>query len=172
MHGAPLLANSPPEYKSMEVIDPHISKAMSLEYLTPHTAHKTLGHFKEPAGTQITQFKELKRKSDFITEFLWSTPLLRAESWLYFHACYLPAMSYPLTSSYLTSPQLDKVQRKAMSIIFARCGYNRHTKREILFGPVVYGGAKFTYLYIQQGFQQVKYLMQHWQANTSVGKMI
>ena len=172
IQGAPVLANCPPEYRSMEVIDPHTSKAMSLEYLTPHTAHKTLGHFKEPAGTQITQFKELKWKSDFITELLWSTPLSRAESWLYYHACYLPAMSYPLTSLYLTSPQLDKVQRKAMSIIFARCGYNCHTKREILFGPVIYGGAKFTHLYVQQGFQQVKYFMQHWRANTSVGKMI
>jgi hypothetical protein len=146
MQGAPVLANCPPEYRSMEVIDPHTTKVMTLEYLTPHSAHKTLGHFKEPAGTQITQFKELKKKSDFITEFLWSTPLSREESWLCYHACYLPAISYPLTSSYLTSPQLDKVQRQAMSIIFARCGYNRHTKREILFGPVVYGGANFTHL--------------------------
>ena len=171
MQGAPVLANCPSEYRSIQVTDPHTSITQTLEHLTPHSAHKTLGHYKEPAGTQITQFHQLKKKSDSITKFLWSTPLSREESWLYYQACYLPAICYPLTCSHLTFQQLDRVQREAMSIIFARCGYNRNTKREILFGPVEYGGANFTHLYFQQGFQQVKYFMRQWRANSSVGRM-
>ena len=172
IQGAPVLANCPHEYRSIEVTDPHSSTPQVLEYLTPHSAHKTLGHYKEPAGTQITQFNQLKKKSDAITKFLWSTHLSRAESWLYYHACYLPAICYPLTSSHLSYQQCEKVQRTAMSIIVARCGYNRNTKREVLYGPVEYGGANFTHLYIQQGYQQVKYFLRQWRSDTSVGKML
>ncbi|KAI2494584.1 hypothetical protein MHU86_19954 [Fragilaria crotonensis] len=139
IQGAPVLASSPPEFRRIKVTDPVTGRAHNLEYLPPHTAHKTLGHYKEPAGTARAQFSQLQKKSNAITEFLWSTPLSRAETWLYYHACYLPSICYPLTCSHLTHKQLTSVQKKAMSIIFARCGYNRNTKKEILFGPVEYG---------------------------------
>ena len=143
-----------------------------MEYLPPQFAHKTLGHYKEPVGTQRTQYHRLQAKSNAITEFLWSTPLSRAESWLFYHACYLPAVCYPLTCSHLSKRQLESIQRRAMAIIIARCGYNRNTKKEILFGPVEYGGASFYHLYEQQGIQQVKYFLRHWRLTTIVGKML
>jgi hypothetical protein len=58
-----------------------------------------------------------------------------------------------------------------MSIIFARCGYNRHTKTEILYGPLKLGGANFRNLYVQRGIQQAKYLLKHWRMDTTVEKM-
>jgi hypothetical protein len=169
--GAPVLASIPPKYRQIEVIDPISGQEQTLEYLPPYSAHKTLGHYKEPAGIQKMQFQQLLKKSNAITEFLWSTPLSRAESWLYYHACYLPSVSYPLTCSHLSIRQLETIQRRAMSIIVARCGYNGNTKKEILFGPVEYGGANFHHLYVQQGLQQVKYFLRHWRKMTSVGKM-
>ncbi|KAI2506269.1 hypothetical protein MHU86_8204 [Fragilaria crotonensis] len=63
---------------------------------------------------------------------------------------------YPLATSYFTRQQLDNIQRKAMSIIFAKCGYNRNTKRDILYGPLELGGANFRRLYDQQGIGQVQ----------------
>ena len=170
--GAPVLASCPREYHRIEVTDPITSQPQTLEYVSPHLAHKTLGHYKEPAGTQLTQFRQLSKKSELITSFLWSTPLSRAETWLYYHACYLPSILYPLTCSHLTYKQLDQVQRKAMSIIIACCGYNRHTKKEILYGPVEYGGANFRHLYVKQGSQQVTYFLKHWRLNTTVGKAL
>ena len=172
IQGAPVLASCPKEYHRIEVTDPITSQTQTLEYLSPHLAHKTLGHYKEPAGTQLTQFRQLSKKSELITSFLWSTPLSRAETWLYYHACYLPSISYPLTCSHMTYKQLDQVQRRAMSIIIARCGYNRHTKKEILYGPVEYGGANFQHLYMKQGIQQVTYFLRHWRLDTTVGKML
>ena len=77
MQGAPVLANCPQEYRTITVTDPHTQTTKTLEYLSPHSVHKTLGHYKEPAGTQITQFTQLKKKSDSITRFLWSTNLSR-----------------------------------------------------------------------------------------------
>ena len=104
----------------LSVIDPNTNVEGKLEYLSPYTAHTTLGHFKEPAGIQATQFRKLKEKSDSNTEFLWSTPLSRNEAWTYHTACYLPSMCYPLTSFHMTDKQLTQIQQKAMNIIIPR----------------------------------------------------
>lgn len=109
-----------------------------MNYLSPNTAHKTLGYFTEPAGVQKVQFEKLLEKSDGITSFLWKTPLNRIEAWTYYTSCYLPSVCYPLTGSFLSQPQLDKIQRKAMSIIIPRCGYDRTTHRAIIYGPSIW----------------------------------
>jgi hypothetical protein len=114
-----------------------------LQYLSSYEPHKTLGHYKEPAGTQKEQFRKLQEKSTELTKFLWSTHLTREESWTFYFAIYLLSMSCPLANSYFKERQLHKIQRKAMNIIFERCGYNRNTKRELLYGPLDLGGSNF-----------------------------
>ena len=84
--GAPVLANVSEEVPKIKVRDPYTVTLQELEYLSPYTAHKTLGHYKEPAGRQNEQCEQLKKKSDSITEFLWKTPLTRAEAWTYYSA--------------------------------------------------------------------------------------
>jgi len=60
-----------------------------------------------------------------------------------------------------------------MTIIVARCGYNRNTKREIIYGPMVYGGANFRHLYMHQGVGQLTLFMRHWrQPHTLTGKLL
>jgi hypothetical protein len=59
-----------------------------------------------------------------------------------------------------------------MSIIIARSGYNRNTKKEIRYGPIVFGGAGFHHLYQKQSHQQIEYFMRHWRKCTEVGKML
>ena len=83
IQGAPVLTNPKSEVPAMTVTDPHTNTTCELEYVNPYSAHKTLGCYKEPAGTQVTQFKQLKEKSNSITSFLWSTSLSRGEAWTY-----------------------------------------------------------------------------------------
>jgi exonuclease III len=154
------------------VVDPNTGIAHNMQFLSPYEAHKTLGHYKEPAGSQQAQFRQLKKKSDSSTEFLWKCQMTHEESWAFYHACYIPSIGYPLSCSSLTYQQLDRVQRRAMTIISAKCGYNRNTKREILFGPLCYGGASFRHLYVQQGVGQVTSFIKHWRNNTVVGKLM
>ena len=135
-------------------------------------AHKTLGHYKEPAGTQSEQYHQPLQKSNGITEFLWTCPLTRLESWTYYYACYIPAISYPLAASALTYQQLDKIQRRAMQIIIPRCGFNRNTKREIMYGPLELGGASFRHLYTQQGIQQTMLFIKHWRQSSIAGRLL
>ena len=149
LQGAPILVNMKSELPTISVNDPHTGQEQVLEYLHPYAAHKTLGHYKEPSGIQVEQFRRLKEKSNSITEFLWKMPLTRSEAWTYYSACYLPSVTYPLTASALTTKQLTKIQTKAMSIIVPRCGYNRHTHRAIIYGPQRLGGAGFRHLAIE-----------------------
>ena len=171
--GSPILvsiANS--NLHPIRVTDP-ISKAThTIKLSSPYQSHKTLGHHKDPAGTQKAQYKALKEKSDSITKFLWKQPLSRKEAWRYYHACYLPSVTYPLASSSMTENHLTDVQKKAMSIIVARCGFNRNTKKEILYGPKSLGGAEFRHLYVEQGICQVSEFIRHWRKQSTIGTML
>ena len=59
-----------------------------------------------------------------------------------------------------------------MSIIIAKCGYNRNTKRAIIYGPLEYGGANFRRLYDQQGIGQVQLFLRHWRNKTTAGRLL
>ncbi len=162
----------PRKHCVLQIPDPLTGMVQTLDYLPPSVAHKTLGHYKEPCGLQKTQFRQLKQKSDTITEFLWSTHFTREEAWTYYRSCYIPAVAYPLTSSFLSNSQLKAIQSKAMAIITAKCGFNRNTKSEVLYGPRDLGGADFRHLTVQQGISQTTYFLRHWRTQTSVGKLL
>ena len=68
--GAPVLHTDNDKFAMITVEDPTSGTASKLQYLSRYTAHKTLGHFKEPAGTQWRQYGELMKKSDKATAFL------------------------------------------------------------------------------------------------------
>ena len=160
--GAPVLTNMSDEIPTIEVVDPHTNISHPLEYLSPYAAHKTLGHYKEPAGLQQEQYKRLLEKSDTSTGFLWKTPLTRLKAWTYYTTCYIPSVTYPLTCSHLSGIQLNKVQQKAMSIIIPRCAFNRNTHRSIIYGPSSMGGAHFRHLHVEQGILQTVYFIRQW----------
>lgn len=173
--GDPVLVNTRQSLTHpVEVTDPLTKAEHALTFLSPYTAHKTLGHYKEPAGNQrAEQFRQLRKKSHTATESLWKCFLTPVEAWTYYYACYLPSIGYPLSCSSLTKAQLDRVQRTGMNIIIARCGYNRNTKREIIYGPMAYGGANFRHLYMHQGVGQITLFLRHWrQPHTLPGKLL
>jgi hypothetical protein len=61
----------------------------------------------------------------------------------------------------------------AMQTIKARCGYNRNTKSEIIYGPMVYGGANFRHLYMHQGVGQLTQFLRHRQKpDTVTGRLL
>jgi hypothetical protein len=170
--GAPVLYTDKKMFANIAVVDPTSGEENTLQYLSPYTAHKTLGHFKDPAGLQRRQFDELLKKSNSATAFLDSCTLTRMEAWTYYFACYLPSIAYPLANCYFSTQQLLKVQRKAMSRLVSKCGYNRNTKKEILYGPLQYGGANFRNLVDQQGLSQLTLFVRHWRQKTVAGRLL
>ena len=98
--------------------------------------------------------------------------MTRQEAWTFYRSCLLPSITYPLTSSHFLEKQLDKVQKKAMTIIYAKCGFNRHKKREVLCGPLDLGGAGFRRLFIKQGIALTRYFLRHWRMQSIIGKLL
>ena len=171
--GAPVLVASHEDFQDgLKVWDRQTQTEHTIQLMSVYEAHKTLGHYKAPIGNQLEQFRQLKKKSDENTAFLWTCPLTKLEAWTYYYACYLPSVGYPLACSSLQKKQLDQIQRKAMSIIVARCGYNRNTKKEILYGPLELGGANFRHLYVQQGVGQVIMFIRHWRLRSTAGQLL
>ena len=60
-----------------------------------------------------------------------------------------------------------------MKIIVARCGFNRNTKKEVLYGPQELGGASFRHLAVQQGVGQASLFLRHWRRpQSTTGKLL
>lgn len=51
VQGAPMLRTDNDRFSNITVVDPTSGTENRLQYLSPYTAHKTLGHHKEPAGS-------------------------------------------------------------------------------------------------------------------------
>ena len=169
--GAPVLT-VPDDIPDLVARDPQTSQEYRLLMLSPYIAHKTLGHYKEPSGSQAEQCKQLQAKCNDQVSFLWKSPLTRLDAWYFYKSCFLPCVGYPLANCHFPMASLQKTQRTAMSIIVAKCGYNRHTKREVLYGPTHLGGAEFYELYDQQGIGQVASFLRHWRSGTAIGKLL
>lgn len=145
----------------------------AIQGLSAYSAHKTLGHFKDPNGAQIRQQRVLQEKCTNAATFIARSPLNREEAWTYYFSIYLPSVGFPLAPSHFTKKTLDRVQRQAMSAIIAKCGYNRKTKREIIYGPAHLGGANFRSLYSVQGVGQVTAFLKYWRTpHHQAGKLL
>ena len=156
----------------VKVLDVQQRSPQIIPGISSYTAHKTLGHYKDPAGEQNRQRIEIANKCQKATEFMINSPLTREEAWTYYFAIFQTSVGYPLAASHFTKKTLDKLQRRFMSILIARCGYNRKTKREILYGPACLGGANFRSLYSIQGVGQVTSFLKYWRSPSQAGKLL
>ena len=148
------------------------SSVQTIPGLSAYTAHKTLGHYKDPNGDQVRQRKELQLKCDNAADFISRSPLNREEAWTYYFAIFLTSVGYPLPSCHFSKVTLDKIQRTVMSSMIAKCGYNRKTKREIIYGPAHLGGANFRSLYSVQGVGQMLSFIKYWRSPCQGGKLL
>ena len=65
-----------------------------IQQLDPTAAHKTLGHWKEPAGRQYDQWEQLQRKCDKLATTAHNSPMNRKDAWVYYFAIFPPASHF------------------------------------------------------------------------------
>jgi hypothetical protein len=81
---------------NIKVKDPTgVTKTQAIPGMSAYTAHKTLGHYKDPNGAQVRQRKELVAKCTKAAAFISRSPLNREEAWTYYFAIFLPSVGYP-----------------------------------------------------------------------------
>jgi hypothetical protein len=137
-----------------------------------YDTHKTLGHYRAPAGKGKTQLQELRKKSNTMARQVSSSPLNRRESRTFFDVIFLKSIGFVLPNSYFTEAELNSVQSPAICAFIPKCGFNRNTSRAIIFGPKHLAGSGFASLYHLQGQGQILQFLKFWRANTHTSQML
>ena len=97
------------------------------------------------------QAEDIRKKVEKILQLTCSYGLSRNTSRLAYYSVFLPAVLYPLTSSYIPKQALDKAQAKATRR-FLRClGFNPHMLRIVAYAPRAPGGMGMQRMYTTQG---------------------
>ena len=119
-------------------------------------SHKTLGHWKSPAGAQGKQLEQIKTTADQIAKAVQRFPMGRTDARLIYHTVYVPAVTFPLSNCYFTEDQLRKAQSWSTGVFCARMGYNRMMSKHVLYAPEAYGGAGLHNLFHDQVIDQIQ----------------
>jgi hypothetical protein len=119
------------------------------------TPHKSLGHYKAPAGTNHTQLNILHTNSDKCAKLVSSSPCNRMDSWYFYTAIYLKSIGYVLADCFFLAKELKQVQQAVLHAFLAKCGYNCNTHQLIVYAPIGHGGCRLTPLYLMQGEGQI-----------------
>ena len=142
----------------------------TVPFRSAYNAYKTLGYWKSPSGRQATQFKVLKKKCDNHARIVSTSALSRREAWTYYFSIYLTSPGYPLPLSHFSPSELHKLETKSLPAIIAKCGFNRNSSRDVLYGPVRFNGGGFRPFRTEQGVGQLQYLVKHWTSALPPGK--
>ena len=142
----------------------------TVPFRSAYDAYKTLGYYKSPSGCQTTQYKILKKKCDDHARIVTTSALTRRDAWTYYFSMYLTSPGYPLPLSHFSPVDLHSLETKSLPALIAKCGFNRHTARDVLYGPVRLNGGGFRPFRTEQGVGQILYLLKHWTCDLQPGQ--
>ncbi len=148
------------------------TESVSIRQRDVDEAHKTLGVYMTPTGSELAQVSALLEKSCRISNLVLSSNFSRIETLMAYRMIWYPTMRYSLGVTTMSQTQLRKIQALATQLFLAKMGMNRNFPRAVTFGPVEYGGLGFPDLYVEQGISQIRMVMEHLYHKTEPGKLI
>jgi hypothetical protein len=153
---------------SINIVDSVTNQAITVRPLPPYEPHKTLGHWKAPAGTAKTQLSMISNKVKIISIRISTSWLSRTGARLAYHAIYAAILTYVLPQCHFLSDALRKSEKKSMPNLYAKCGFSRKTPQALLFAPREYGGGGFLHWDIIQGEGQILHFLKHWRTESTI----
>ena len=173
-NGSPSMVDDPnpqqPQYPL--TIQGKDNQPVRITYIPSSQAIKYLGCQKCPAN-QDQQYQALLKKCNDYARVINCSQLSRRGVQVFYQAIYRLSVTYPLPVCYFSFEQLDRLQRRAHRAIVNGCGYNRNTKKAVLYGPSHLQGAGFFHLYDEQGYGQVAHFIKAWRTpHTHAGQML
>ncbi|KAL7569758.1 hypothetical protein ACA910_005702 [Epithemia clementina (nom. ined.)] len=94
VRGIPLLLGGTFEPQISITFNP-TTPSCPLKQLPASTAHKTLGVRKAPTGSSVMAFHAIQAKNTQHAKMVARSPLSRTDAWSYYHAIYIPSITYP-----------------------------------------------------------------------------
>jgi hypothetical protein len=126
-----------------------------LKQLSAMATHKTLGVPKAPAGQEDAATSSLDSKNRTHARTVATSPFDRKDTWSYYHAIYLPSITYTFPSSSLPIKQCDKMQRQIKKAVLPKYGFNRNTPNAVVYGHSDYAGIEMRTLSVERGIAQL-----------------
>jgi hypothetical protein len=168
--GIPLLQDT--HHHQVSITDGQ-GRSVPITHKNVFTPRLNLGHLKCPSRGTKLQAEVLLTKATKISTDITLTNCSREEARTLYESCFRPAIEYVLPQSFITSKQLSTITKKSMPAIFAKCGYNRNTSRNVLFGPLNLGGAGFMPLATTASTGHVLHFLKFWRSpTTDAGKLL
>lgn len=115
--------------------------------------------------------QEIKRRADRISQLTCTYGLSRATTRLAYYSVYLPAIQYPLVSSYIPRQSLNTEKARATKRFLPAMGFHPNIPRSVVHAPKQLGGLGLQRLYTNQEVRNVTQMLKHLQADTAVGKL-
>jgi hypothetical protein len=170
-NGTPVAAVDP-LHDHITIRDSSTGAMIPIQAKRPFEPHKTLGHFKSPAGNQQAQLQAITQKAKRIATLISTSPVNRYGALLAYHTVYVPSVKYPLPQSFFTKQRLEKAQASTMGPILAKCGFGRTTPRALIYAPTELGGGGFIPWYVLQGEGQVTNFLKHWRTDSLISRTL
>jgi hypothetical protein len=138
--------------------------------LAPTDSFRTLGVYLSPSGTQRRQIQILRGHADSYYSNVTNSTFTPEEAIISYSQYLHPRLAYPLPCTMLSQANCRYIQAPALTALLPKLHINRHAPRVVVFGGKTFGGLGLKDYFIDQGYQQLRYLIGHIKLNDDVGQ--
>lgn len=149
--------------------DERNNKTLTIRQKEISDPHKTLGIMENMSGCEKAQVEYLKDKRDKFAAKVSYAKLSRHRASIAYRTMYVPSMTYGLPATNLTETDLNKIQSKTAQTCLSACRYKKTFPHAFVYGNKQFGGLRFAQLYTEKCVVQIKSLITHIRAKTTLG---
>lgn len=157
---------------SISLQDPQTKCSIELRTFNCHTPHKTLGHWKAPAGNSRTQLLHIQNKIKVVNLRIATSSLSRYGARLAYHAIVVASLRYVLPQCHFDQRELRRAEKTGMARLISKCGFSSKTPHALIYAPRAYGGGGFIHWDIIQGIGQIQLFLKHWRTDTDISNAL
>ena len=153
---------------SVELIDPLTQTGIGLKSLNSTQPHRTLGHWKAPAGNARKQLRTICDKVRVINLRIATSSVSRYGARLAYHAITVSTLRYVLPQCHFSKTILRRGEKTGLALLVAKCGFSSRTPHALLFATREYAGGGFVHWDVIQGEGQILLFLKHWRTDTAL----
>lgn len=133
---------------------------ISIRRHDPNEAVMALGVMFSPSGNMVQQVKHMTEKAVNWANLVRTSGLTRAEVWYSLRTMIMKSLEYPLLATTITERELEQIMSNLLKVGLSKSGICRNISRKIVYSSKKYFGLNIRHLYVTQGVNKLKLLLQ------------
>ncbi len=122
------------------------SESVQVPQMSPYDSYRTLGAFLSPSGGMNKSFEVLRNHAQNYATCIQSSTIPKEAALWSFLLYLLPKLTFPIMALTLSETQCCQIQSPALRALLPKLHLNRNTSRNIIHGPILYGGLNLPHL--------------------------